>query len=177
MRRVSIGAPPLVAPLLLALAACGGAGQTQPLTPFTFGRFDVVTWEAKPLPDTLRVLVGVSTTPGSSATSRCPEVLTGATLDIASDNAITRTSHLTYPCTGTLPSDMPDTLTRVETGHVTVAGSNVTLTFGADTPGVSSSTVEYAHVHGGDIVVDEIHSGMNLGSVELLANARVYRRE
>jgi len=176
--RGSLAASLLLAPLVVTLAACGSAesGQTDPLSPVLNGRYDVVTWEAKPLPDTLRVIAGNSTTPGGPS-FRCPEVLTGATLDVASDGTLSRTMHLAYPCTGTLPSDMPDTLTQVATGTASVAGSKVTLTIGPTTAGVSGSFMEYGQIRGTDIVIDEVHSGMNFGSVESRANARVYRHE
>ena len=165
-------------PLLLLLAACGGSGltSTQPIYSLTPGRFDVVTWEAKPLPDTLRVIAGNSSTPGGPS-FRCPEVLTGATLDVATDGTLTRTMHLAYPCTGTQPSGMPDTLTQVATGTAAVTGSAVVLTIGPTTAGISSSSMEYGQLHGNDLVIDEVHTGMNFSSIEKRANARVYRHE
>lgn len=177
MTRSSSGASRLLAPVVLALVACGGAGAGEaPVTSLTPGRFDVVTWDAKPLPDTLRIIASNSSTPGGPS-SRCPEVLRSATLDIAADGTLTRTKQLAYPCTGAQPSDLPDTLTQVETGTAAVAGSSVTLTIGPTTPGISSSSMEYGQLRGGDIVIDEVHTGVNFGTVEQLPNARVYRHE
>lgn len=143
------------------------------------GRLDLVMWDAKPLPDTLRVLVGISTTPGSTDSYRCPEVLLRATLDIANDGSLTRTSRLAYPCTGTLPrpSDLPDSVTRVETGHATFSYSNVVLTFDGGTPLTMLPSAEHAQVRAPDLVVDQVASGVNLATVQSLPQARVYRHE
>lgn len=177
MRAASRDAARLVA--LLAAVACGGSsgpGETPPINSLTYGRFDVVTWEARTLPETLRVLAGNSSTPGGPS-FRCPEVLTAATLDIATDGTLARTMHLAYPCTGTQPSGMPDTLTQVETGTATIAGNNVTLTIGPTTAGISSSSRELGQLRNQDLVINEVQTGMNFSSVEQRANARVYRHE
>lgn len=177
MRPSIVGAIGLLAPL--ALAACGGSsgpGETPPVNSLATGRFDLITWDAKPLPDTLRVIVGNSSTPGTGSVS-CPEILLGATLDLATDGTFTRTSRLTYPCTGTLPrpSDLPDSLTRVETGHVTSVGSSVLLSFDGFQDTTSMERVEYGRAQGADLVIYRIVSAP--ATVEDLENARVYRHE
>jgi hypothetical protein len=179
MRCSFLAVPRLVAPILLVIVACGGDAPTATRDGnfMTHGRLDLVTFDAKPLPDTLRVIGGNSSTPGGGSVT-CPEILVGATLDLADDGTITRTSHLVYPCTGTLPrpSDLPDSLTRVEAGHATY-GSTITITFDAGSPLTVLPSAEYARTAAPDLVVDRVASGQGLGSVESLANARVYRHE
>lgn len=180
MRRFTIREYRRLAPIVLALAACGGdtpTGMTRDGNFMTHGRLDLVTFEGKALPDTLRVIGGNSSTPGGGSVS-CPEILLGATLDFADDGTITRTSRLAYPCTGSLPrpSDLPDSLTKVETGHGTF-GSTIAITLDAGTPLTVLPTAEYAHISGSDLVVDRVASGPALGTTETLANARVYRHE
>lgn len=179
MRGSSIDCARLLAVLAGALVACGGSsgpGETPPINPMTYGRFDVVTWEARTLPETLRVLAGNSTTPGGPS-FRCPEVLMSGTLDVGQDGTLTRTEHLAYPCTGSQPTGMPDTLTQVETGTAYIVGDSVALTIGPTTAGVSSSSKEYGRLRNTDLVIGQVRTGINFGSVEQLANARVYRHE
>ena len=172
-------------PVLITLAtACGGSSHSDLLPPVqgpVAGRYDLIAYEAKVLPDTLRVIAGNSSTPGGGSVS-CPEILRGATLDIATDAAgptFTRTSRLAYPCTGTLPrpSSLPDSVTRVETGHVTVVETGVVMSFDGFADTTSLERAEYGHIQGQDIVIDRILSGAPPGSSESLANARVYRHE
>lgn len=173
---------------MLGAAACGGSGSEPtgtPVNPIVSGRFDLVTYDAKPLPDTLRVIVGVSSTPGSSASVSCPEILRSATLDVGPADDIaptfTRTSRIAYPCTGTLPrpSDLPDSTTRVELGHVRDLGSTIELSFDAFQDTTFVELAEFGHVTGGDIVIDRllIPGPPPGGTSESLPNARVYRHE
>jgi hypothetical protein len=172
----------LLPSLLLAVPACGGSEprESPPIIPLRYGRYDLIMYDAKLLPDTLRVIVGTSSTPGSTGSVSCPEILLGATLDVMNDGTFTRTSRLAYPCTGTLqrPTDLPDSLAKVESGHAGLLGSTVLFEFAplSDTVPPSSEIVESGTMQGSDIVIDRVVNG-GTNNTEILSNARVYQHE
>ena len=170
--------------LAATITACGSSAKPIDLLPPTHppaGRYDLIAYEAKPLPDTLRVIAGVSSTPGTGSVT-CPEILLGTTLDVAADGSFTRTSQFAYPCTGTLPRpiDLPPSYTTVTTGNVEILGSVVTLeypsTSAPDTTNAFSDTIESGAMQGTDIVIGQVVTTAT-NSTETLPNARVYRHE
>lgn len=160
---------------MLALAGCGGATQPTDLqTPHVNGEFDLVEYDGNPLPTALGVVVGVSGIAGDRRSFSCPEMLTAARLELSSDSAVTRTSHISYPCTGSLPHpSIPDSVTKAEYGSVRTTGDSLTFTFNGRS---GATTTEYARVAANDLIFYLERSGSLLtGTVGMVH--RVYRKE
>ena len=160
---------------LFGTTACGGSGAvaTQPKVTIPIGRLDLIEYDGAALPVTLRVLVSQSVIPGDNRSSRCPENLTASAIEVTSDGTITRTSHLSYPCTGTLPrpADLPDSTTRSESGHASVSGDSLTFLYVSG----SQPITEYARSSGGDLVFYFMRRG-TAGQETVSSIHRVYRR-
>ena len=161
-----------------ALSACGGASVAPPpsLPSSPVGQYNLVEYDGAPLPVTLRVIASVSAVPGDTRTSTCPEILNTSSIQIASDGGVTRTSHLSYPCTGLLPrpATLPDSTTQAEVGHESVTGDSLTFSYTA-TAGAEART-EYSRVTGADLVFYLSRQGTGMQQ-SVTSMHRVYRRQ
>ncbi len=167
----------LPAALPVAFYGCSAGGNVAPIlvAPSLAGRLDLVEYDGAALPATLRVIAAVSAIPGDTRTSTCPELLNGSTIQIASDGGVTRTSRLSYPCTGALPrpASLPDSTTQVEAGRETATGDSLTFSYSGTATG--QVRTEYARTAGSDLVFYLAKQGTGVqGSVSLIH--RVYRR-
>lgn len=160
---------------LFGTMACGGSGAvgTQPNVTIPVGHFDLIEYDGAALPVTLRVIVSQSAIQGDNRSSRCPENLTASAIALTSDGTIVRTSHLSYPCTGTLPrpADFPDSTTSSESGHASVSGDSLTFTYVSG----SQPVTEYARSSRGDLVFYLTQRG-TAGQETVSSIHRVYRR-
>lgn len=160
-----------------AACACGGssvAPQPPPSNPS--GQFNLVEYDGGPLPVMLRVIASVSAIPGDTRTSTCPELLNSSSIQIASDGSVTRTSRLSYPCTGSLPRPVtvPDSTTQTELGHESVTGDS--LTFSYTGTGGAAPRTEYSRVTGNDLVFYLSTQGTGVQQ-SVTSMHRVYRRQ
>jgi hypothetical protein len=159
----------------VGLSACGGATDpTGTQLPHVAGQFQLIEYDGKALPTELRVLVGVSAIAGDTRYFNCPEMLTAATLQLGGDSSLSRTTHLSYPCTGTLPHPtVPDSVRQAETGSYRTTGDSLTFTFHE----ASGATItEYAHLVAGDFVFFRLDQGFGVTSSTTLTH-RVYRAQ
>lgn len=160
---------------LFGTTACGGSGAvgTQPNLTIPVGHFDLIEYDGAALPVTLRVIVSLSAIPGDNRSSRCPENLTASAIELTSDGTITRTSHLSYPCTGTFPrpAEFPDSTTLSESGHASVSGDSLTFSYVSG----SQPVTEYARPSGNDLVFYFMQRG-TAGQETISSIHRVYRR-
>lgn len=160
-----------------ALSACGGASvapQSRPSSPV--GQFDLVEYDGGPLPVTLRVIVSVSAVPGDTRTSTCPEMLNSSSIQIGVDGGVTRTSRLSYPCTGSLPrpANLPDSTTQTELGRESVTGDSLTFSYTAAVAG--EPRTEYSRAIGNDLVFYLSRRGTGFQE-SVTSMHRVYRRQ
>ena len=155
--------------------ACGGSGAvaTQPNATIPVGHFDLIEYDGAALPVTLRVIISQSAIPGDNRSSSCPENLTASAIDVTSDVTLTRTSHLSYPCTGTLPrpTDFPDSTTLSESGHASVSGDSLTFSYVSG----RQQSIEYARPSGNSLVFYFMQKGTG-GQLTVSSIHRVYRR-
>ncbi len=162
-----------------ATLACGGGGGSvspPPVASLPVGQFNLVEYDGQPLPVTLRVIASVSVIPGDTRTSTCPELLNSSNIQVASDGSVTRSSRLSYPCTGSLPSpaSVPDSTTQVETGRATITGDSLTFSYVDAASG--QPRTDYSRVTGTDLVFYLSRTGtVSQGSVTSMH--RVYRRQ
>jgi len=166
--------------LLALLASCSSGGDaTAPVTwpPISsvIGQFDLVEYDGAALPASLGVtLVGLSTLPGDTRTYNCPKRLTAASIKVASDSSVIRTSHIAYPCTGTLPHpSIPDSAVETDGGTVKTTGDSLTFTYVAASGARSN---EYGRVSGTDLVFYLITQGSGVTS-SFGPIHRVYRKK
>lgn len=164
--------------LIVSLAGCGGGGTepvvSQPISS-VIGQFDLVEYDGAPLPaPTGPVIVTISAIPGDMRTLSCPVMMSAATIQIASDSSVTRTSHITYPCTGTLPrTGIPDSTIQVDVGTVRQTGDSLTFAYVAQS---GRPSTEYGRLNGSDLVFYLARAGV--GVTETVGSIhRVYRKK